>query len=54
MLIGGIVTLALSTFEWSIPFQYGIWGASFGSKVIVLNTTLKMVFISGAVVWFLV
>jgi len=54
MLLGGTVTFAVSTFRRSIPFQYGIWGASFGSKVIALNTTLKMVFISGAVVWFLV
>jgi hypothetical protein len=54
MLLGGIVTFAVSTFKRSIPFQYGIWGASFGSKVIVLNTVLKVVFISAAVVWFLV
>ena len=53
MLLGGIVTFAVSTFKRSIPFQYGIWGASFGSKVIVVNTVLKVVFISGAVVWFL-
>lgn len=54
MLLGGIVTFAVSTFKRSIPFQYGIWGASFGSKVIVLNTALKVVFISIAIVWFLV
>ncbi len=54
MLLGGIVTFAVSTFKRSIPFQYGIWGASFGSKVIAVNTTLKVVFISAAVVWFLV
>ncbi|MEZ3144265.1 nucleoside recognition protein [Halobaculum sp. MBLA0143] len=54
MLLGGIVTFAVSTFKRSIPFQYGIWGASFGSKVIVVNTVLKVVFISGAVVWFLI
>jgi hypothetical protein len=53
MLLGGIVTFAVSTFKRSIPFQYGIWGASFGSKVIVVNTVLKVVFISVAVVWFL-
>jgi hypothetical protein len=53
MLLGGIVTFAVSTFKRSIPFQYGIWGASFGSKVIAVNTTLKVVFISAAVVWFL-
>jgi hypothetical protein len=38
MLIGGIVSFAVSTFKRSIPFQYGIWGAEFGSKVIVVNT----------------
>ncbi|MEZ3115038.1 nucleoside recognition protein [Halobaculum sp. MBLA0147] len=54
MLLGGIVTFAVSTFKRSIPFQYGIWGASFGSKVIVVNTVLKVVFISAAVVAFLV
>ncbi|MFB6177070.1 MAG: nucleoside recognition protein [Halobaculum sp.] len=54
MLLGGIVTFAVSTFKRSIPFQYGIWGPGFGSKVIVVNTVLKVVFISVAVVWFLV
>ncbi|MDY6776401.1 MAG: nucleoside recognition protein [Halobacteria archaeon] len=46
MLIGGIVSFAVTTFRRSIPFQYGIWGAKFGSKVIILNTTLKVIFIS--------
>jgi hypothetical protein len=50
MLIGGIVSFAVSTFKRSIPFQYGIWGAEFGSKVILVNTTLKIVFIALAVV----
>ena len=50
MLIGGIVSFAVSTFKRSIPFQYGIWGAEFGSKVVAVNTTLKVVFIGVAVV----
>lgn len=50
MLLGGIVSFAFSTFKRSIPFQYGIWGAEFGSKVIVVNTGLKVVYIALAVV----
>jgi len=46
MLVGGIVSFAVSTFKRSIPFQYGIWGAEFGSKVILVNTALKIVFIA--------
>jgi len=46
LLIGGILSFAVSTFRRSIPFQYGIWGAEFGTKVIVVNTALKIVFIS--------
>jgi hypothetical protein len=53
MLIGGIVSFAFSTFKRSIPFQYGIWGPSFGSKVILVNTGLKIVFIAVALVVFL-
>jgi hypothetical protein len=49
MLLGGIISFAVSTFKRSIPFQYGIWGAEFGSKVIVVNTALKMVWIGVAV-----
>jgi hypothetical protein len=49
MLLGGIVSFAVSTFKRSIPFQYGIWGAEFGSKVIVVNTAFKVVFIGIAV-----
>jgi hypothetical protein len=54
MLVGGIVSFAFSTFKRSIPFQYGIWGAEFGSKVIVVNTGLKVVFIGVAIVLLLV
>ena len=46
LLIGGILSFAVSTFRRSIPFQYGIWGPSFGTKVIAVNTALKLVFIS--------
>ena len=48
MLLGGIVSFAVSTFKRSIPFQYGVWGPRFGSKVIVVNTVLKIVFITVA------
>ncbi|WP_323674345.1 nucleoside recognition domain-containing protein [Halorubellus sp. PRR65] len=54
MLVGGIVSFAVSTFKRSIPFQYGIWGASFGSKVVALNTALKVVFIALALAVLLV
>ena len=46
LLIGGILSFAVSTFRRSIPFQYGIWGAEFGTKVIAVNTGLKLIFIS--------
>ncbi len=49
MLVGGIISFAVSTFKRSIPFQYGIWGAEFGSKVVVVNTVLKIGFIATAV-----
>ena len=54
MLVGGIVSFAVSTFKRSIPFQYGIWGPSFGSKVVAVNTALKVVFIGLAVAVLLV
>ncbi|MUV49539.1 nucleoside recognition protein, partial [Haloarcula sp. CBA1122] len=46
MLVGGIISFAVSTFKRSIPFQFGIWGREFGSKVIVVNTGLKIVWIA--------
>jgi hypothetical protein len=49
MLVGGIVSFAVSTFKRSIPFQYGIWGAEFGSKVVAVNTAAKVVWIALAV-----
>jgi hypothetical protein len=49
LLIGGILSFAVSTFRRSIPFQYGIWGPAFGTKVIAVNTALKLVFISATV-----
>jgi hypothetical protein len=49
MLVGGIVSFTVSTFKRSIPFQYGIWGPEFGTKVILLNTALKIGFIAATV-----
>jgi Uncharacterized protein conserved in archaea len=54
LLLGGIVSFAVSTFKRSIPFQYGIWGPEFGTKVIAVNTALKIVFISLTVMLLLV
>jgi hypothetical protein len=50
MLVGGIVSFAVTTFKRSIPFQYGIWGAEFGTKVVAVNTALKVVWIAAALV----
>jgi hypothetical protein len=50
MLIGGIVSFTVSTFKRSIPFQYGIWGAEFGTKVVIVNTALKVAWIAVALV----
>ncbi len=53
LLIGSLISLTVGTVKRSIPFQYGIWGAEFGTKVIVVNTGLKVVFIAVAIVVFL-
>jgi hypothetical protein len=50
MLVGGIVSFTVSTFKRSIPFQYGVWGAEFGTKVIAVNTALKVSWIAVALV----
>jgi hypothetical protein len=50
MLVGGIVSFTVSTFKRSIPFQFGIWGAEFGAKVVVVNTVLKILWIAIALV----
>ncbi|WP_101295119.1 nucleoside recognition protein [Halegenticoccus soli] len=50
MLLGGIISFAVSTFKRSIPFQFGIWGPSFGTKVVAVNTALKVAFIGVALV----
>ena len=50
MLLGGIVSFTVSTFKRSIPFQFGIWGTEFGTKVVIVNTTLKVVWIAVALV----
>jgi len=54
MLVGGIVSFAVSTFKRSIPFQFGVWGPEFGTKVVLVNTALKVVFIAAAVAVLLV
>ncbi|MFP8953212.1 nucleoside recognition protein [Natrialbaceae archaeon A-arb3/5] len=54
LLIGSLLSLTVGTIKRSIPFQYGIWGAEFGTKVIVVNTGLKAVFIAVAIFVFLV
>ncbi|QLC33426.1 nucleoside recognition protein [Halarchaeum sp. CBA1220] len=46
MLLGGVFSFAVSTFKRSIPFQYGIWGPTFGSKVIAVNVATKVVFVA--------
>ncbi|MBV0900260.1 nucleoside recognition protein [Haloarcula salina] len=50
MLVGGIISFAVSTFKRSIPFQFGIWGREFGAKVVAVNTALKIVWIAAALV----
>jgi hypothetical protein len=45
-----VVSFSVTTFKRSIPFQYGIWGPSFGSKVVAVNTGLKVLFLSVATV----
>ncbi len=53
LLVGSLISLTVGTVKRSIPFQYGIWGAEFGSKVIVVNTGLKAIFIAVSIVVFL-
>ncbi len=52
LLVGSLFSLTVGTVKRSIPFQYGIWGAEFGTKVIVVNTGLKAVFIVVTIVVF--
>ncbi len=49
LLVGGLVSLTIGTVKRSIPFQFGIWGAEFGTKVIVVNVCLKAAFILVAI-----
>lgn len=49
LLVGSLVSLTIGTVKRSIPFQYGIWGTSFGTKVIVVNVCLKAAFILVAI-----
>jgi len=53
LLIGSLFSLTIGTVKRSIPFQYGIWGAEFGTKVIIVNVGLKAVCIAVAIVGFL-
>ncbi|WP_265111870.1 nucleoside recognition protein [Halosolutus halophilus] len=53
LLVGSLVSLTIGTVKRSIPFQYGIWGAEFGTKVIAVNVGLKAVFIAVSIVGFL-
>ncbi|SIR81975.1 hypothetical protein SAMN05421752_103127 [Natronorubrum thiooxidans] len=54
LLVGSLFSLTVGTVKRSIPFQYGIWGSAFGTKVIIVNTGLKAVFIIAAILVFLV
>jgi len=54
LLVGSLVSLTIGTVKRSIPFQFGIWGATFGSKVIVVNVCLKAAFILVAITVFFV
>ncbi|ELY45732.1 hypothetical protein [Natronorubrum tibetense] len=54
LLVGSLFSLTIGTVKRSIPFQYGIWGSEFGTKVIVVNTGLKAIFIVVAILVFLV
>ncbi|SDC88057.1 nucleoside recognition protein [Natrinema hispanicum] len=49
LLVGSLISLTIGTVKRSIPFQYGIWGASFGTKVIIVNVCLKAAFILVAI-----
>ena len=53
LLVGSLFSLTVGTVKRSIPFQYGIWGSAFGTKVIVVNTGLKAIFIIAAILVFL-
>ncbi|MDS0477970.1 nucleoside recognition protein [Natrinema sp. 1APR25-10V2] len=52
LLVGSLVSLTIGTVKRSIPFQFGVWGATFGSKVIVVNVCLKAAFILVAIAVF--
>ena len=50
MLPGGIVSFTVSTFEDSIPFQFCVRGAEFGTKVVVVDAAPKVIRIAAALV----
>lgn len=41
LLLGSLFSLTVTVAKRSIPFQFGIWGAEFGTKVVVVNTGLR-------------
>jgi hypothetical protein len=49
LLVGSLVSLTIGTVKRSIPFQFGIWGPEFGTKVIAVNVGLKATFILVAI-----
>ena len=49
LLLASLFSLTVGTVKRSIPFQYGIWGAEFGTKVVLVNTGLKALFIVVAI-----
>ena len=53
LLLASLFSLTVGTVKRSIPFQYGIWGAEFGTKVVLVNTGLKAIFIVVAIGVFL-
>lgn len=52
LLLGSLVSITIGTVKRSIPFQYGMWGASFGTKVVAVNVGLKAIFLLVAIVLF--
>ncbi|ARS88558.1 nucleoside recognition protein [Natrarchaeobaculum aegyptiacum] len=41
LLLGSLFSLTVTVAKRSIPFQFGIWGAEFGAKVVAVNTGLR-------------
>lgn len=49
LLAGSLISLPIETVKRSIPFQFGIWGTAFGTKVVAVNVCLKAAFILVAI-----